>query len=425
MHRRNFLKIMLGGAVALIGSTAFVKTKPFFALKNQAQQALKSPNVRHLRQMITEDATRSRIIMWESDDRATSPAVEYRLPNGEINKIAAKEVSFTDDKTETIQYMAELENLSPGTKYEYRPVWEAGAGDWHNLVTPDDAENDYTCLIFPDSQSADYTDWSNLFRGATERVPQASFFVNLGDIVDNGEVHSQWQAWLDSVENTGAEIPFVPVMGNHETYNALWKVRLPYAHLNYFRVPGNNSDDFDGYYYSFNYGAAHFIVLNTQWEELTGKRDGLLDEQKEWLQRDVAANPKRWQIVLMHKDVLQYRINGRPERQEGFSDIGTEFMPIFDRLGIDLVFTAHLHTYRNRGRIYNFQAAEKGPYYILTGVAGDVRYPDLWIDHALDLKAAPQPETDNYLTLRVTPHELTVQCFLPNGEEIDRVQIAK
>lgn len=98
-------------------------------------------------------------------------------------------------------------------------------------------------------------------------------------------------------------------------------------------------------------------------------------------------------------------------------------MPLFDDLGIDVVFTAHLHTYRNRGHIRNFQRDKGGPLYILTGVAGNVRYPGLWIDHALDEKVAPQPETDNYLTLEANENRLVIKCFLPNGQEIDQAAV--
>ena len=130
----------------------------------------------------------------------------------------------------------------------------------------------------------------------------------------------------------------------------------------------------------------------------------------------------------MHKDVLQYRINGRPERTEGIDEEnGRVWMPIFDELGIDIVFTAHLHTYRNRGHIYGFEkgAAKKGPLYILTGVAGNVRYPNLWIDHAFDEVTLPQPETDNYLTMDVTRDAIEIACFLPDGTEMDHVRVTK
>ena len=129
--------------------------------------------------------------------------------------------------------------------------------------------------------------------------------------------------------------------------------------------------------------------------------------------------------MFTHKDVLQYRINGRPERQEGFSDVGKIFMPEFESLGVDAVFTAHLHTYRNRGRLKNFRNDDTGTLYILTGLSGNVRYGGLWINHALDKFVAPQPEIDNYLTLAVDAKTLTVKCFLPNGELIDETTLRK
>jgi hypothetical protein len=215
-------------------------------------------------------------------------------------------------------------------------------------------------------------------------------------------------------------------MGNHETYDQKWKVRLPEAYLHYFDVPENRSAQFSRYYYSFDYGDVHFMVLNSQWDETNDFKQGLLDEQREWLQEDARKSTAKWKIVLIHKDVLQYRIHNRPERQEGISDVGEAFMPLFDQLGIDIVFTAHLHTYRDRGHLYDKQPSEtRGPLYILTGVAGNVRYPGLWIDHAYDKVTAPQPETDNYLTMEVSPNQLTVTCYLPDGTTIDQVHIKK
>ncbi|MBQ1620857.1 MAG: metallophosphoesterase, partial [Selenomonas sp.] len=67
----------------------------------------------------------------------------------------------------------------------------------------------------------------------------------------------------------------------------------------------------------------------------------------------------------------------------------------------------------------------EGPLYILTGVAGDVRYPGLWVDHALDEVVAPQPETDNYLTLDADEDMLIVRCFLPDGTQIDEAAVKK
>ena len=54
-----------------------------------------------------------------------------------------------------------------------------------------------------------------------------------------------------------------------------------------------------------------------------------------------------------------------------------------------------------------------------------MRYPNLWVDHALDQTVAPQPETDNYLVLEAKESSLAVECFLPDGTKIDRVEVVK
>ena len=243
--------------------------------------------------------------------------------------------------------------------------------------------------------------------------PEASLIRPIPRSTTNNHTEKAGSTWL--IWNSTAR-----------TYDQHWQVRLPEAYLRYFDVPTNRSTTFDRYYYSFDYGDVHYIVLNTQWDETEGFRPGLLDEQLAWLREDVRQSKAKWKIALLHKDVLQYRIHNRPERQEGISDVGEVFMPLFDQLGIDLVFTAHLHTYRNRGRLYGQQPSQtRGPLYILTGVAGNVRYPGLWIDHAYDQAVAPQPETDNYLTMDVTPDQLTITSYLPDGTKIDRVQLNK
>ena len=386
--------------------------------------------VTNLRQLITQNNSTGRTILWEltspSDEEIT---VEVRNVGGENQtplQFAAHEDFFTDDNLTIYQYAATLSELIPATHYEYRLTTPSLATDWSPLYTPSENES-FRMMVYPDSQSADYTGWQQLAKDSWQRNPDTQLFINMGDLVDNGEAHGHWTGWFAGVEDMQQSIPFAPVMGNHETYDLSWELRLPKAYLSYFPVPTNDNKNFDRYYYSFDYGSVHFIVLNTQDHELKEFLTGINEEQVTWIERDMARSQKPWNIVLMHRDVLQYRINDRPERAEGFSDEGTLWMPIFERLGIDLVFSAHLHTYRNRGHLEDFDSSAnpRAPLYILTGVAGDVRYANLWVDHALDKTIAPKPETANYLTVDVSPTELTVCAFLPDGKEFDRVTVSK
>lgn len=427
ISRRNFIRLC-GGALLFLGTgcgSLSSETDPVVKTASHALRGITGDiDAKYIRQIITADASDSRRIMWQSDEAEKDAEIECRSI-GSDSSVSLKTTSeaFTDDGITCYLHSALLTDLIPGQDYEYRIVSASSGTPWHALHAAGNGA--FKALIFPDSQSNNYDGWQELAQNAAKRNPDTQFFVNMGDLVDNGEDHTQWNAWMGALDGIMDRIPLAPVMGNHETYTLDWKVRLPQAYLHAFDVPDNGSDDFARYYYSFDYGDAHFMVLNTQFDETNDFKPGLLDEELNWFKADAKKSTKKWKIVLMHKDVLTYANHRSPDRKAGIGDIGRDFMPAFDALGIDLVLTAHLHTYRNRGQLYDFRPASQGPFYIITGVAGDVRYPGLWIDHPFDKKIAPQPETDNYLTLEVSDAHLLIRCFLPDGSEIDTVEIKK
>lgn len=437
--RRRFLKglILSAGSLAAAGcGTATIKSA---ADKLSALGTLDN-SIEFPRQIVSADNSTGRTIMWQTKPGAFTGDVSVLLRDvhsRQEQRFPARTERFTDDGETHDIYTSVISGLKPGSQYEYAIFHNSDGSRLRPLITDDGRS--FECLIFPDSQSSDYSDWERLAQDAAKRHPQANLFINMGDLVDNGEQCSHWKAWFSSLNGIIDSRAFAPVMGNHEMYDINWKVRHPRAYLANFSVPGNDSrikygsdndrEDFDRWYYSFDYGDAHFVVLNTQQQELISLTDdeavgeNLYRRQEEWLKADLSATGKRWKIIMMHRDVLRYGIHKRPERQPGIDELGKRLMPLFENYGVHLVLTAHLHTYRNRGRIYDFAHDDKGPLYVLTGVAGNVRYPGLWIDHQLDKVIAPQPETDNYLTMKVSKDSLTLQCFLPDGTVIDKIML--
>ena len=379
----------------------------------------------NIRQVITADSTTSRTFMWQSDYAEENPVVEYRQAGDDdsLMQLPASSDAYSDDGVTTYIYTAAVSDLKPGTAYEYR----VGAGDkrsdWQSFHTAQG--HDFKALIFPDSQSSDYSVWAATAQPAWQRNQDAQFFINMGDLVDNGQDHYQWNAWFDVVGDMIARIPVVPLLGNHETYDKDWKVRMPEAYLHLFALPRIDREKYQNQFYSFDYGDVHFVVLNTQSQELADFEPSLDEDEVAWFKEDMAKTTKKWKIVLMHKDPLQYGFANRPQpREEGFSPEGRLWMPLFDQYGVDAVLSAHLHTYRDRGHIRNFQRDESGPLYLITGVAGNVQYPGLWKQHSLDEYVAPQPETDNYMTLEATDDSLTFRSFLPDGQLLEEKSIS-
>ena len=428
--KRKQIIAAIGVAVALIGGTYFFGDtigrnvmSAYAHITGQSEAPLHESEGRYVRQIVAQNNSTSRTIMWQSDISEDGAIVEYRVANSsDIKSVNATNRAFTDDGTTSYIHEATIAELTPNTTYEYRVGYGNKRSNWYKLTTA--GAHDYQVLIYPDSQSADYSGWAKLVKDSVQRNPNAALYVSMGDLVDNGEQASQWRAWFNSIEPLASRTAFAPLMGNHETYNLDWKVREPVAYTNYFTLPSNGNDEYKNRYYSYDFGDVHYVVLDTQFKEAEGFHDNLRDDEVAWLRQDLANNTKKWTVVLMHKDSIRYK-NTKTNWEPGINDIGETFMPIFDEFNVDVVLSAHYHTYRNRGHIRNFERNESGPLYIITGVAGDVRYQNLWINHPLDVVVAPQPETDNYMTMDVSENKLTLNAFLSDGTQIDSVSVTK
>lgn len=380
------------------------------------------------RQLVAADNKTARTIMWEGKVKQAY-TLDYRLQGEQqVQTVKAEDSSFEDEKNSYIQYTARLTGLKPDSNYEYRINTEQNKGRWHKLHTENGAG--FSALIFPDSQSANYSGWQQLAREAYKRHPESAFYVNMGDLVDNGQDASQWRAWFNSVSVFSDALPLAPLLGNHEAYSQQWKERLPVAYTHLFNVPQNGLTKYPNQFYSFDYGPVHFVVLDTNFPEMKSFQPDLLADELPWLEQDLAKSKAKWKVVLMHRDIFLYGFgpdSGRAQTKTQLLDFSYKLMPVFEKYKVDAVLTAHLHTYRRRVPLQNFAPAPKGEgiTYILTGVAGDVRYPKLWGDFEWDAAVAPKPETANYMTMKVDEHSLEFKAFLPDGKQFDEVRLEK
>lgn len=420
---KKYLKYIVILAVFLAAGCA-VYTAP---ATGQAENYAGADKISFLRQLITVNASTSRTIMWQAEEKLENPAAEYKNAAGQITAVPASVQELNTGSGTLYVYTAALTGLEPGSAYEYRAGYEGSRTGWHKL--PAAQPDSFKALIFPDSQSSDYSGWRKLAQTAYSKNEDAAFFINMGDLVDNGYDFSQWRAWFNSVAPMIENIPFAPVMGNHETYNMDWQIAPPTPYLTLFNLPENGTGANKNQYYSFDYGDVHFVVLNTQTDEMADFNPDLMQQQLSWLRSDLAGTQSKWKIVLMHKDILRYAFTDRPNNFDPasiqFTPWAQQLMPVFEEYNVDAVLTAHLHTYRRRVPLKAFKPDNTGITYILTGVAGSVRYANLWQKNPADAALAPQPEDANYLTLNKTPDALTFKAFLPDGTEFDTVTITK
>ena len=90
---------------------------------------------RYIRQIVAQDNSTSRTIMWQSDGSESDAVIEYRLAGSENTQtIGATDKAFTDDGSTTYIHEATLTGLTPNTKYEYRVGYSNDRrSDWYSL----------------------------------------------------------------------------------------------------------------------------------------------------------------------------------------------------------------------------------------------------------------------------------------------------
>ena len=167
----------------------------------------------------------------------------------------------------------------------------------------------FTALLFGDTQPYNEREMEYLEKGIVaeaRNAPDVSFGITLGDLVgDRLDLHPLYK---QAIKRMG--VPWYNVTGNHD--------------MNYDAKDDRFSDEtFEANFgpdnYAFNYGKAHFIVLDNVLypHPVTGRGywGGLRDDQLAFVGNDLAHVPHdRLIIVAMHIPLID------PEDEEAFRD---------------------------------------------------------------------------------------------------------
>lgn len=395
--------------IALLGSGTY------FTFGEQ----LDSPTPHYITQTITTNSKTTRTIAWQTTPSEVIQKIEYK----EINQTDALSLPANSQKLTTNAeamtiHSVTLTDLSPSTIYTYRVGSDNNWSPWQQFTTEDIDPSTFKAIIFGDSQSSDYTVWKQTAQTAWSKNMDAEFFMNLGDLVDIGSHYDQWKSWFDGAGDMIATIPVAPISGNHENYLPGGTYSPAFLYLELFNLPMNGPDDLKGQAYSFDYGNVHFVVLDSQIEELLQFQPDLITKQKAWLDKNLQTTSKPWKIILMHRSLFSY-----PD-VENLNELGQAFIPIFDKYKVDLVFTAHIHSYGRTSPLFDGKPAKEGTIYISTGRSGNIAWSEslqkpfeVVFDSALD-----QP---NYLTLEVNEDTLKVTSLKQDGTLIDTFEMKK
>ncbi|MGG6311820.1 PA14 domain-containing protein [Paenibacillus macerans] len=352
-----------------------------------------------------------------------SPGVMRFVGKPEDTRILNLKITNTTNGS-FISHKVLAQGLLPGTAYQYRVGSDGNWSQTGTFTTEGAQEPNYEFLYLTDSQGAnthDYEVWADTLGQALDHYPKSKFMIMTGDQVDAGALESQWLDYFGKPQDMLMHLPIMAAVGNHEgPYNDNY-----YYHFYY---PNDSIDDPlpPGSVYSFDYGDAHFMVLNTMDMGWDNRQREAFKQQIEWLKREVAQTDKKWKVVAFHKAI--YSVGGHSADSEIF-ELRDMLYPVFDELGIDIVLQGHDHTYMRSYQMYDDTPIKNpelddngnplnpdGTMYIVNNSAG-TKYYD--VNNNIDKYYAAvyeQRKTPIYSGIRMTKDSFTIESYR-SGEQ--------
>jgi predicted phosphodiesterase len=267
-----------------------------------------------------------------------------------------------DAGTDTL-HVASITGLAPATRYYYRV--RAGtevlaSGDTHWFETSA-ASGGVRVVLFGDSGKGNTTQ----ARMARRIVRQeADLVLHTGDIVySSGEELKYNSRFFTPYAELLRHTPIYTSPGNHDLYT---HGGLPY--YNNFYLPTERSFDGSESHYSFDWGDAHFVSINST---------QVTRPVADWVASDLAASDKRWKFAWFHHAVYSCGYHGSNANADSL------LVPVFEAQGVDIVFTGHEHDYQRTHPIRADQPLQQGddrnyvnpggPLYVITGGGAEPR----------------------------------------------------
>jgi len=410
-----------------------------------------------------EDAATTRSFAWTAlasfaQDKTMS--VRYRKVGASEWTAVAATRHAEPSKNETEDYFkADITGLSAATEYEYQIglTDSSSADEWskvYRFTTAAEKVDAFTFLAIGDTQGVTWGGADGATKGfcyartaineAMQAFPGASFLLHTGDVVEKGGSVEMWNMYFKALGEYGATLPHFAVPGNHdliETVNNEYKDFYFNYHFNHPNNGGNAAYDStlnkvgisfsktlqknaEEMTYSFDYGNAHFICLNSG--NYTGDDTLIIKSQLAWLEADLKANQDaEWLIVLVHEPT--YHRLGGSESRHGFETL-------FESYGVDLVIQGHSHlvtrTYpMKNGKIVTQTSPDvikKGTGTVYTTIGSTAYNHDTMgstnVEECMTI-ITPHSEQPTYTAVSVESGKLVMTVRQINGYVVDRFVI--
>ena len=289
-------------------------------------------------------------ICWRTDVPTTS-----RIAFG--TELSAQEQVVIDLNAKTDHFIT-IPNLESGTTYYYSigttdSLLAGGNQAFRFTTSPVQGNSEkFSFWAIGDfgKASQGQIDVMNSFL-AFDDSAQTDFMLMLGDNAYQDGTQSEFQSKLfDVYDSILTYIPIYSTPGNHD-YNSVNRFAPPTQHVGPYYdifkspilgesggVPSNTK-----LYYSFDYGNAHFISLNSEIQSWTLDNNSPMYQ---WLEADLQANTKEWVICFFHQPPYSKGSHDSDDFWELLmSAMRQNALPILEQYGVDLILSGHSHVY--------------------------------------------------------------------------------
>ena len=371
--RRVFRVATRGTNAALEASSVFARSLVFGKAEPSARD-----------QYVQNVSARSAVIAWMSEE----PGAGF-VEHGETSELEHEQGDGRTGKRHSVT----LSRLRPGSRYYYRV---AGARKTASFRTaPEGPGSGFTFAVVGDSGTGSTA--QRAVAGLLEHMGP-DLILHTGDVVyPKGDDADYDPKFFAPYRRIIEGVPVFPSLGNHDVET---KNGAPY--LQNFRLPRNNPEN-TGRYYSFDWGNAHFVSLDS--ELYYDDEGGDPERQKAWLERDLRETRQPWKFVFFHRPLYSSSEHG--------SDllVREDLEPILAHYGVDVVFNGHDHDYERTVQV-------RGVTYVVTGGGGK----DLYEAGESEWTASSRSK-HHAVCVRVDGDRLRLEAVEPNGVVLDRLDL--
>ncbi|MBI1836089.1 MAG: metallophosphoesterase family protein, partial [Flavobacteriia bacterium] len=218
-------------------------------------------------------------------------------------------------------------NLNPDTTLYYK-LYDSYSMLWSDVklfkTSKPIVTTSFSFTALGDSRSG-VSVWNQVSELAQSKKTDLTLFN--GDIVADGGSVSDWNNWFDFAKTFVENNIIYHALGNHDASS------VP-DYQNNFELPVSPiNTGTTNLFYSFNYGNALFICLNSE--------DPSNLVQYNWLLNTLQENQdKTWKVVFFHRPF--YTIGNHAGEMDNYYNT---WWKAFDDYGVDLILTGHDHMY--------------------------------------------------------------------------------